>query len=90
MGQLANGAFDGLGTGVFTGAGQSRWVHAEYDFARHGGAQSSIVLAAFPAGTQVLGGYMNVETAAGISECGRLAVSHNWSTPVCAMLLKSA
>lgn len=63
MGQLSTGAFDGMGTGVFTGGIQSRWVKAEYSFAKHGGAQSSIVLGSFRTGTQVIGGYMNVETA---------------------------
>lgn len=63
MGQLASGAFDGSGTGVFPGGGQSRWMVAEYDFARHGGAQASHIIGSVPAGTQVIGGYMNVETA---------------------------
>lgn len=62
MGQLANAAFDGMGTGTFTGSGQSRWVVAEYDFARHGGAQSSIAIGTLGAGALVIGGYMNVET----------------------------
>src|SRR5688572_20345008 len=63
MGQLASGAFDGSGTGVFTGGGQARWVSAEYDFAVHGGAQGSIVIGNLPSGLSVIGGYMNVETA---------------------------
>lgn len=63
MGQLSSGAFDGMGTGVFSGGGQSRWVVAEYDFDKHGGAQGSIVIGSIPAGTSVTGGYMNVETA---------------------------
>lgn len=63
MGQLASGAFDGSGTGVFTGGSQSRMIVAEYDFARHGGAQGSIVIGSIPSGTWVIGGFMNVETA---------------------------
>lgn len=63
MGQLASGAFDGSGTGVFPGGSQSRWMLCEYDFARHGGAQSSIVIGKLPLGTWVIGGFMNVETA---------------------------
>lgn len=63
MGQLASGAFDGSGTGVFTGGGQDRWVTAEYSFATHGGAISSIAIGKLPAGATVIGGYMNVETA---------------------------
>lgn len=63
MGQLASGAFDGMGTGVFPGGSQSRWIIAEYSFAKHGGAQASHVIANVPAGTEVIGGYMNVETA---------------------------
>ena len=63
MGQTASGVFDGSGTGVFTGGFQARWVTFEYSFARHGGAISSIALGRLPAGTSVIGGYMNVETA---------------------------
>lgn len=63
MGQHASGAFDGIGTGVFPGGSAIRTVTAEYSFARHGGAVSSIVIGALPAGTSVIGGYMNVETA---------------------------
>lgn len=63
MGQLASGAFDGSGTGVFPGGNQSRWMLCEYDFARHGGAQSSIVIGRLPLGTWIIGGFMNVETA---------------------------
>lgn len=62
MGQLASGAFDGMGTGVFVGGSQPRFIVAEYSFAVHGGAQSSIVIGAVPAGIAVIGGYMNVET----------------------------
>ena len=63
MGQLASGAFDGMGAGVFSGGGQSRFIVAEYSFATHGGATSSIAIGNVPLGTQVIGGYMNVETA---------------------------
>jgi len=63
MGQLASGAFDGSGTGVFTGGGGIRTVTAEYNFAVHGGAQSSIVIGNVPLGTTILGGWMNVETS---------------------------
>lgn len=63
MGQLASGAFDGSGTGVFHGGSQSRWMVAEYDFAKHGGAQASHVIGNLPAGATVIGGFMNVETA---------------------------
>ena len=62
MGQLASGAFDGMGTGVFTGGSTIRTVTAEYSFARHGGAISSITIGSLPAGHRVVGGYMNVET----------------------------
>ena len=62
MGQSSSGVFDGQGTGTFAASGQSRWVTMEYDFARHGGAQSSIVIGTLAAGTAVIGGYMNVET----------------------------
>lgn len=63
MGQQASGAFDGMGTGVFPGGSELRAIVAEYDFATHGGAQSSIVIGNLPSGTWVLGGFMNVETA---------------------------
>jgi hypothetical protein len=63
MGQLSSGAFDGMGTGVFAGGSTVRTITAEYSFARHGGAISSIVIGSVPAGTTVIGGYMNVETA---------------------------
>lgn len=63
MGQLANGAFDGSGTGVFTGGGQDRWLTFEYSFTKHGGAISSIAIGSLPASTTVIGGFMNVETA---------------------------
>lgn len=63
MGQLASGAFDGTGAGVFPGGSQSRWIVAEYDFARYGGAQASHVIGKVPLGTWVIGGFMNVETA---------------------------
>jgi hypothetical protein len=63
MGQHPSGAFDGSGTGVFTGGGQDRQLFAEYDFARHGGAQGSIVIGTLPSGTWIIGGFMNVETA---------------------------
>lgn len=63
MGQTASGAFDGSGTGVFPGGGQSRVIFAEYDFAKHGGAQDSHVIGNVPAGTWIIGGFMNVETA---------------------------
>jgi len=63
MGQLANGAFDGSGTGVFTGGGEIRLVTAQYSFAIHGGAQSSIVIGNLPIGSVIVGGYMVVGTA---------------------------
>jgi hypothetical protein len=63
MGQLASGAFDGSGTGVFSGGSDIRTVLCEYDFARHGGAQGSIVIGNLPSGSWVMGGFMNVETA---------------------------
>lgn len=63
MGQLASGAFDGSGTGVFPGGAQSRWITATYDFAVHGGAEGEIVIGSVPSGTIIIGGYMLVETA---------------------------
>jgi len=63
MGQLASGAFDGSGTGVFPGGGQPRTMFCEYDFARQGGAQGSIVIGNVPSGMWIIGGFMNVETA---------------------------
>jgi hypothetical protein len=63
MGQLANGAFDGSGTGVFAGTGAPRLVTAKYDFAVHGGAAGSIAIGNLPIGTVILGGYMLVGTA---------------------------
>ena len=63
MGQLASGAFDGSGTGVFAGGTQARTIICEYDFARQGGAQGSIVIGNVPSGTWIIGGFMNVETA---------------------------
>jgi hypothetical protein len=63
MGQHPSGAFDGSGTGVFTGGSQTRTTFAEYDFAKHGGAEGSIVIGNLPSGTWILGGWMNVETA---------------------------
>jgi hypothetical protein len=63
MGQLANGAFDGFGTGVFAGGGAPRTVTAKYDFAVHGGAEGDIVIGSLPIGTVILGGYMLVGDA---------------------------
>ena len=63
MGQLASGAFDGSGTGVFSGGSDVRTVFCEYDFATHGGAQGNIVIGNLPSGTWILGGFMNVETS---------------------------
>lgn len=63
MGQTSSGAFDGSGTGTFAGGSALRTVFCEYDFAKHGGATSSIVIGNLPAGTWILGGFMNVETA---------------------------
>lgn len=63
MGQHASGAFDGMGTGVFPGGSDVRTIVAEYDFAKHGGAEGSIVIGNLPSGTWILGGFMNVETA---------------------------
>lgn len=62
MGQTASGAFDGSGTGVFSGGAQSRWITATYDFAVHGGAEGDIVIGSVPLGTIIIGGYMLVET----------------------------
>lgn len=63
MGQTSSGAFDGSGTGTFTGGSAQRVVFCEYDFATDGGAQGSIVIGNLPIGTWILGGFMNVETA---------------------------
>lgn len=63
MGQLANGAFDGSGTGVFTGSGEIRTVTARYDFAVNGGGAGSIVIGSLPLGAVILGGRMEVGTA---------------------------
>lgn len=63
MGQLPSGAFDGSATGTFPGGSQSRWIVAEYDFAKHGGAQAGHVIGKLPSGTWIIGGFMNVETA---------------------------
>lgn len=63
MGQLANGAFDGSGTGVFPGGGGIRTVIAKYDFDVHGGGAGSIVIGSLPLGTVILGGRMEVGTA---------------------------
>lgn len=63
MGQLASGAFDGSGTGVFPGGAAERKVICSYDFAVQGGAVSSIVIGTLPAGSSVIGGHMVVETA---------------------------
>jgi hypothetical protein len=63
MGQTSSGAFDGSGTGVFPGGGQTRQIFCEYDFAKNGGAQGSIVIGRVPSGTWIIGGFMNVETA---------------------------
>lgn len=63
MGQTSSGAFDGMGTGVFSGGTQVRSILCEYDFARHGGAQGSITIGNLPSGAWILGGWMNVETA---------------------------
>lgn len=63
MGQTSSGAFDGMGTGVFPGGSEIRMIVCEYDFAVHGGAQSSIVIGNVPSGTWILGGFMNVETS---------------------------
>lgn len=63
MGQLASGAFDGSGTGVFTGGSMIRSVTAQYSFAVNGGAQGSIIIGSIPLGSTIVGGYMNVGTA---------------------------
>lgn len=58
MGQLASGAFDGSGTGVFPGGSDSRWISCPYSFAVNGGAQSSIVIGNVPLGTEIIGGVL--------------------------------
>lgn len=63
MGQTASGAFDGSGTGVFTGGANERTVVCAYDFAVQGGAVSSIAIGTLPLGVIVTGGFMLVETA---------------------------
>jgi hypothetical protein len=63
MGQLASGAFDGSGTGVFPGGGGVRVVTAKYDFAVNGGAEGSIVIGNLPLGSVILGGRMEVGTS---------------------------
>lgn len=63
MGQLASGAFDGSGTGVFPGGAGIRSVVAVYDFAIHGGGQGNIVIGALPSGSVILGGRMEVGTS---------------------------
>jgi hypothetical protein len=63
MGQLSDGSFDGSGTGVFSGGGQSRWVHCLYSFAIHGGAEGDIVIGHVPKGSTVIGGYLQVDDA---------------------------
>ena len=62
MGQISTiWAFDGQGTGVFTGA-RVRRITAQYDFAVHGGTQGSINFGGLPSGTVILGGFLLVET----------------------------
>lgn len=63
MGQLASGAFDGSGTGVFPGGGGVRSVAASYSFAANGGAEGSIAIGSIPAGSSIVGGYMSVATS---------------------------
>jgi hypothetical protein len=60
MGQLASGAFDGSGTGVFPGSPEVRTVVAKYDFDVHGGAEGDIVIGTLPSGSVILGGHMVV------------------------------
>lgn len=62
MGQLASGAFDGSGTGVFPGGGNERTVICAWDFAVQGGAVSNIVIGKLPNGAVVTGGWLDVET----------------------------
>lgn len=62
MGQTASGVFDGSGTGVFRGGTNVRLIESRYSFAKHGGAQSSIVIGNVPSGATVIGGYMVVDT----------------------------
>ena len=61
MGQLASGAFDGSGTGVFSGA-RTRLVFCNYDFAVQGGAVGTIKLGSLPTGCRIVGGHMEVAT----------------------------
>jgi hypothetical protein len=61
MGQLASGAFDGSGTGVFEGSPGIREVIAVYDFDVHGGAEGDIVIGSIPSGSTILGGYMTTD-----------------------------
>lgn len=63
MGQLASGAFDGSGTGVFPGGAGFRPIVLSYDFAVQGGAVSSIILGAIPAGNSVLWAEVELITA---------------------------
>jgi hypothetical protein len=63
MGQLASGAFDGAGVGMFGGGPRIRGVEFNYDFTKDGGAQGSIVIGSLPAGSIVLHGYVVIDTA---------------------------
>jgi hypothetical protein len=61
MGQLSSGAFDGSGTGTFSG-GKIRELICTYDFAVQGGAIGTIKLATVPTGTKIIDGWMDVLT----------------------------
>lgn len=63
MGQLASGAFDGSGTGVYEGGPEIRTVVAVYDFDVKGGAEGDIAIGTVPSGSTILGGYMVVDDA---------------------------
>lgn len=71
MGQTASGAFDGSGTGTFSG-GMERDVICRYDFAKQLGAVGSIVIGTVPAGALIQGGKMIVD-AGGIVGAGATA-----------------
>lgn len=63
MGQLASGAFDGSGAGVFPGGAQKRTIACTYSVAANTGAIGSLVIGHVPLGVTILGGYMNVSVA---------------------------
>jgi len=60
MGQLASGAFDGSGAGVFPGGNERRTVTGTYSFAVHTGGTGSYAIASIPNGSRVVGGWVEV------------------------------